>query len=231
MKRYAVKKAMLLAAGLGTRLKPLTNTIPKPMLPVAGRPLINFALARLARAGVRDVMINLHHLPEQIRRHVGTGNAFGLRAHYSLEPQILGTGGGLKQCEGFFGDDPFLLMNADTLIALDLNKLIDRHFDRGGIGTLVVRKRHAEDPYRPLAVDAHGRLAGFGTGTHFYAGVQIGTAALLRQLPSGRPSCLIADGIEPLLAGNRPFWTFLHTGEWNDVGTPDRYALAQTWAW
>lgn len=222
---------MLLAAGLGTRLRPLTDTVPKPMLPVPDTPLIDYALALLARGGIREVMINLHHLPECIRTHVGDGSRYGLRAHYSFEPEILGTGGGVKKCEGFFGNDPFLLMNADTLIDIDLNTLITHHHFHHTAGTLVVRALAAGVTYNPVSIDADGLLKEFGTGHHFYAGVQICTKALLDTLPSGQPACLIADGLKPLLAQGATIDTYLHTGRWNDVGTPERYAAAQHQGW
>jgi NDP-sugar pyrophosphorylase family protein len=93
---------MILAAGFGTRLRPLTNTIPKPLLPVGGTPLIVWNLLLLRRHGIRDVIINLHHLGELIEKELGDGSTVGMRISYSHEPTILGTGGGLKQAESFF---------------------------------------------------------------------------------------------------------------------------------
>ena len=110
---------MILAAGLGTRLRPLTDRIPKPLLPVAGRPMIDYTLAWVAAAGIRQVMINLHHMGDRIRQTVGR-ERFGLEISYSEEPVILGTGGGLKRVERFFTDSPFLVVNADVLTAVDL---------------------------------------------------------------------------------------------------------------
>ncbi|MBI4237820.1 MAG: nucleotidyltransferase family protein [Deltaproteobacteria bacterium] len=226
-----ITRAMVLAAGLGTRLRPLTDRVPKPLLPVGDKPLLDRALAQLAAGGVRDVMINLHYLPEAIRSHVGDGSAFGLRAHFSLEPQILGTGGGVRQVLEFFRGEPFVLMNADTLIQLDLADLIATHrATPGAAATLVVRALEPGEHYTALACDGQGRLRAFGHGAHHYTGVMVGTATLLQQLPSQRPACLVADGLKPLLAANTVIQTYWYRGYWNDVGTPERYAAAQVWA-
>ena len=104
-------KAMILAAGLGTRLRPLTNTIPKPLLPIAGTPLIVWNLLLLKRYGFHDVVINLHHLGPMIEQAVGNGSRYGLRIIYSREPAILGTGGGLKQAELYFSGESVLVLH------------------------------------------------------------------------------------------------------------------------
>src|SRR5687767_5450633 len=101
---------MILAAGLGTRMRPLTLLRAKPVLPVMNRPLLHWTLDLLARGGVRDVMINLHYLPDTVREAVGTGREFGLRVAYSMEPKILGTGGGPRKVRDFFGGEPFILV-------------------------------------------------------------------------------------------------------------------------
>lgn len=226
-----IRRAMVLAAGLGTRLRPLTDRMPKPLLPVGGKPLIDYALATLVTGGVREVMVNLHYLPELIQAHVGNGAAHGLRTEFSLEPQILGTGGGVRQAMAFFRNAPFVLMNADTLIQLDLADLIATHFAvPGAAATLVVRALEPGETYTALSCDGQGRLRAFGHGAHHYTGVMIGTPTLLQQLPAGRPACLVADGLKPLLAAGTVIQTYWYRGYWNDVGTPERYAAAQAWA-
>jgi MurNAc alpha-1-phosphate uridylyltransferase len=106
-------KAMILAAGRGERLRPLTDRIPKPMLTVRGRPLLEHQLQWLVRAGIREVVINLHHLGEQIRAHFGDGREFGVAIRYSLEPELLDTGGGIVKALPLLGPDPFLVLNGD----------------------------------------------------------------------------------------------------------------------
>src|SRR5579883_2046619 len=109
-------RAIILAAGLGTRLRPLTNNLPKPLLPIAGAPLIVWNLLLLRRHGVTEVIVNLHHLGHLIEQELGDGSRFGMTLAYSHEPVILGTGGGIKQAEPFFKGEPFLVLNGDTLL-------------------------------------------------------------------------------------------------------------------
>src|SRR5574339_386662 len=132
-------KAMILAAGLGTRLRPLTNTMPKPLLPVAGTPLIVWNLLLLKRHGFREVIINLHHLGPMIEQALGNGSKYGLRIWYSQEPVILGTGGGIKQAEPYFSGEPVLILNGDTLVEIDLDELCAFHHEQRAAATLVLR--------------------------------------------------------------------------------------------
>src|SRR3989475_6130544 len=131
-------KAMILAAGLGTRLRPLSNSVPKPLLPVAGRPLIVWNLLLLRRYGITEVIINLHHLGDLIEKELGDGSRFGMRLAYSRESVILGTGGGIKQAGGFFGRAPFMVLDGGTLLELDLREVGGVHTKRGAPATLVV---------------------------------------------------------------------------------------------
>jgi NDP-sugar pyrophosphorylase family protein len=125
-------KAMVLAAGYGKRLRPLTVYRAKPALPLLGTPLVEYTLAMLARAGVRELVVNLHYLPETIRSALQGRKADELRIHYSYEPSILGTAGGLKQAEPILDDGTFLLVNGDTLLDSDLAEPVEFHRARGG---------------------------------------------------------------------------------------------------
>ena len=113
-------RAMILAAGFGTRLRPLTDRVPKPLLTIAGHPMIAYPLAILRAAGIREVLINLHHHGEQIRDILGDGSAYGMRIEYSAEDPILDTGGAIKKAEPFLRGDTFVVMNSDILIDLRL---------------------------------------------------------------------------------------------------------------
>ena len=127
-------KAMVLAAGLGTRLRPLTYEIPKPMVPVLDRPVMEHILELLARHGFGQVIANLHYFPDSIREH------FGDRLSYRYEEQLLGTAGGVRACADFFGEEPFLVISGDALTDIDLTALVARHRESGGIATLSVKK-------------------------------------------------------------------------------------------
>ncbi len=152
-------KAMVLAAGHGTRLRPLTDTRPKALAEVGGRRLLEHVLRRLAEGGVTEVIINLHHLGNQIPAFLGKHGCFGVgRVTYSEEPVLLGTGGGLKQAAWFFDDgQPFLLHNVDVLSDIDLRALWRGHRDSGALASLAVMVRPTS---RPLCFDADGRLCG-----------------------------------------------------------------------
>src|SRR3954469_4313488 len=114
-------KAMVLAAGQGTRLRPLTDRVPKALVPVAGRPMIEYPLLLLKHYGIHEIVINLHHFGEQIEAYLGDGKRFGLQISYSKERQLLDTGGGLRKAKPFFKDETFLVINTDVLIDLPLS--------------------------------------------------------------------------------------------------------------
>jgi NDP-sugar pyrophosphorylase family protein len=152
-------KAMIFAAGRGSRLRPLTDTLPKALVEVAGQTLLEHVVLRLIGAGVTEVVINLHHLGEQIPPFVERHSGFGLRrVAYSDEPVLLGTGGGLKKAAWFFDDDePFLVHNADVLSTVDLGGLLLAHRRTQALATLAVMARPTK---RPLHFDSAGRLVG-----------------------------------------------------------------------
>jgi NDP-sugar pyrophosphorylase family protein len=228
-------KAMILAAGFGTRLRPLTNEIPKPLLPVAGRPLIVWNLLLLKQHGITEIIINLHHLGHLIEKELGNGSALGMRLTYSHEPVILGTGGGIKQAEAFFDRQPVLVMNADTLLELDLSELIRAHQARQPIATLVLRADPDAETWGPVEVDARqqvlrinkkGVLGVQAAATYMFAGVHVLDPRVLADVPSGRETSII-DAYVRALARGETIGGFPMTGYWSDIGTPDRYAEAQ----
>ncbi|MGH7917701.1 MAG: nucleotidyltransferase family protein, partial [Candidatus Binataceae bacterium] len=131
-------KALVLSAGYGERLRPLTETIPKPLLEIGGRPLIHYPLLMLKRAGITDVAINVHHLAALIEQALGRGDAMGLSITYSPETVLLGTGGPLLVLRDYFGKEPFVLLNCDTIIGLDLPAMIAFHRARASLATLAL---------------------------------------------------------------------------------------------
>jgi NDP-sugar pyrophosphorylase family protein len=228
-------KAMILAAGLGSRLRPLTNTIPKPLLPIAGTPLIVWNLLLLKRHGFHDVIINLHHLGPMIEQALGNGSKYGLRIYYSHEPVILGTGGALKQAESNFSGEPVLVLNGDTLFELDLEALCAYHQRRRAAATLVVRSDVDAARWGVVDVDAEERLVritGRGrtdageTRPRMFAGVHILHPRLLRDVPKGKASSIIDAYVAAIQRGDLVAGYEL-TGYWSDVGTPERYAQAE----
>ena len=228
-------RAMILAAGLGTRLRPLTDSLPKPLLPISGRPLIVWNLLLLRRHGVTDVIVNLHHLGHLIEQALGDGASLGLRIAYSKEPVILGTGGGLKQAEPFFGGEPFFVLNGDTLFEMDLSDMAAAHRRQGALATMAVRADPDPDRWGAVEVDGartvvringRGRQGGGRTEKRMFAGVHLMHPRLLADVPSGRESSIIDAYVRAIQSGGTVAGYEL-SGYWSDIGTPERYAQAQ----
>ncbi len=160
-------KAMILAAGLGTRLRPLTDDRPKALVEVAGRTLLEIALTRLNSFGIRDVIINVHHFADKIVHYLHVHKNFGMHIAISREDVLLDTGGGLKKTGWFFLDDstgadePFLLHNVDILSTIDLQRMVESHIEKKALATLAVQQR---DSSRLLIFDANQRLCGRRAG-------------------------------------------------------------------
>ncbi len=228
-------KAMILAAGLGTRLRPLTNTIPKPLLPIGGTPLIVWNLLLLRRHGFHQIVVNLHHLGPMIEQALGDGSKFGVRIVYSHEPVILGTGGGIKQAEPHFSGDPVLILNGDTLVELDLGALWDFHHTRQAAATLVLREDADAAQWGLVEVGANDqilRITGNGLSSpspaipRMFAGIHILHPRLLRQVPKEVPSSIIPPYVAAIERGERVLGYDLQ-GYWSDIGTAERYTQAE----
>jgi mannose-1-phosphate guanylyltransferase len=232
-------KAMILAAGLGTRLRPLTDTIPKPLLPVGGVPLIVWNLLLLRAGGIREVIINLHYLGSMIEETLGDGSRWDMRITYSHEAELLGTGGGLKAAGWFFDGQPFFVMNGDTLIDLDLRAFLDFHDLQGGVATLVLRDDPQAVQWGAVETDAQDRILRIkGQGivergakqavtSRMFAGVHILHPVILDDAPTGKPFSII-DFYTRVIADGSRLLGFVHRGYWSDIGTVERYTQAQT---
>lgn len=157
-------KAMVLAAGLGTRLRPLTDDRPKALVEVAGRTLLEITLARLRSLGIRDVIVNAHHFADRMIEYLAANANFGMNIVISREDVLLDTGGGLKKAGWFFAEDnkPFLLHNVDVLSTIDIGRMLESHQHSGALATLAVQQR---DSSRYLLFDREGRLCGRRIGT------------------------------------------------------------------
>lgn len=158
-------RAMVLAAGLGTRLRPLTDHQPKALVEVAGRTLLEITLGRLRAAGVSEVIINVHHFAEMVLQYLRINNNFGMRIEISQEDVLLDTGGGLKKAGWFFAeggsDEPFILHNVDVISRIDLGRMVERHTQRGALSTLAVQARETS---RYLLFDDGMKLCGRRAG-------------------------------------------------------------------
>ena len=222
-------KAMVLAAGLGTRMRPLTLLRAKPVLPVMNQPLLHWTLDLLKKSGVTDVMINLHYLPETVMEAIGNGRAFGLKVSYSHETKILGTGGGPRKVRDFFGDEPFILVNGDMVFDFDLRSLVERHRKAEARATLALRPNPDPKRYPPVRTKRGGRVtwlpgvAGKGKGTpSLFTGIHVIDPAILDRLDPG-PSDTVRDLYAPLVEEGETVLGVRASGHWFDIGSPLLY--------
>lgn len=229
-------KAFILAAGAGTRLRPLTDTCPKPMLPVAGEPLLVHTLRWLQRYGVEEVALNLHHLPEVVQDGLGEGTQFGMRLRYSYEPELLGTAGAVRRVADTapdFFNETFLVVYGDLLVNLDISELLAFHRMQGSRFTLALKRTTTPQSQGMIEVDATGRVTRFvekpqvwDGGDTANAGVYLCEPAVIAHLPPGF-SDFGHDIIPKLLREGTPVYGLPLTGYLLDIGTPEAYAQAQ----
>jgi NDP-sugar pyrophosphorylase family protein len=207
-------KAMILAAGLGARLRPLSLEIPKPVIPVLGQPLCGHAMAFLREHGAASFLLNLHHGPETVRETVTAWAAGRFPVEFMHEPEILGTGGGIGNAREHLRGGTFVTANSDVVARFPFGDALARHRADGALATLV-----RED----------GRIAGFGGAAPagafegFYTGYLIAEPELLDRIPRGRPSCIVRDTLVPLIATGAPICAFMTEGAFLDFGTPEDY--------
>jgi mannose-1-phosphate guanylyltransferase len=229
-------RAMVLAAGYGTRLRPLTDRIPKPLVQLGPERLIEAVLRRLVQAGIEEIAVNLHHLPEQIPAVIGTGERLGCVLTYFHEPEILGTAGGLKNAAGFLGAGPFVVANSDMVTDLQVLPLLRHHEASGASATLALREQDAER-YGSLLVDESGRVLDVvgalgiepaGQSRMHFTGLQVLEPELLGRIPDG-PAETPRDLWLPLLRerGGDALAAFAVRGYFSDVGTWDRLLETQ----
>ncbi|MBZ5486138.1 nucleotidyltransferase family protein [Halomonas aquamarina] len=208
-------KAMILAAGLGKRMRPLTDHCPKPLLPVAGKPLIAHHLERLAQAGIEEVVINVSYRAEQIVETLGDGSAYGLHLHYSVETTPLETGGGIQKALPLLGEQPFLLINGDVWCDYLPTPATLQGQD---LAHLVLVDNPAHHPAGDFAL-LGSRVAAQGEPRLTFAGVSIIHPALLAGHPPG--AFALAPLLKQAMASDRVSGEHF-TGPWVDVGTPER---------
>lgn len=211
---------MVLAAGLGTRLRPLTDAVPKALVQAGGKPLIAWQLERLARAGFREVVINLSWLGEAIEARLGDGRAFGLAIAYSREPQPLESAGGIAQARELLGPGPFALVNSDVYCDYDLGALRRRSLGPN-LAHLVLAPNPAHHPEGDFSL-ADGVVGNQGAPRYTYTGIALIDPALVAPVRPGEKSQL-APLLRAAAAGGRLSGE-LHAGLWRDIGTHERLA-------
>ena len=214
-------KAMVLAAGLGTRLRPLTYEITKPMVPVLDRPVMEHIVELLERHGFDEVIANLHYFPDSIREY------FGERLSYRFEEELLGTAGGVRGCAEFFGEEPFLVISGDALTDVDLGAFVARHREAGGVATLAVKQVPDTREYGVVLHDRDGRITGFqekpapeeALSDLGNCGIYLFEPRIFDYFPE-RPFVDWAQDVFPVLLENDvPFHIHEVREYWNDVGS------------
>lgn len=231
-------KAMILAAGLGTRLRPLTDDRPKALVEVAGRTLLEITIARLRDFGVHDVIINAHHFADQIVQYLQAKNNFGINIEISREDVLLDTGGGLKKAAYFFqdSDEPFLLHNVDVISAIDLPRMVQFHDTHKALATLAVQDRKTS---RYLLFDDESRLCGRKSGKDgaseivrpspnlrplAFCGIHVISPRLLEMLAEQGAFSIVASYLRLAGAGEEILGFQADEYYWRDLGTPENVA-------
>jgi NDP-sugar pyrophosphorylase family protein len=237
-------KAMILAAGLGTRLRPLTNDRPKALVEIQGHTLLEITLKRLSSFGVREVIVNVHHFADKVVDFLKANGNFGIHIEISREPLLLDTGGGMKKAAVFFrnvsgnNDEPFILHNVDVLSKIDLGKMVAYHTKNCALATLAVQARETS---RYLLFDEHTQLCGrragrdgipelVRTAAHFdalaFAGVHVISPRIFRMLGDEEIFPIVAEYLRLAVQGER-IAAFRADGYyWRDLGRPESIAQA-----
>lgn len=216
---------MILAAGRGERMRPLTDRTPKPLLVVRGKPLIEWVIAALASAGISELVINHAHLGEQLTAALGNGGRFGVSIRYSPEREALETAGGIAQALPLLGDAPFLVVNADLFCDYDFTQLATRTLG-DDLAHLVLVANPDHHPQGDFSLDdPAGRVSERGAAASMltFSGIGLYSPRLFSGIPTGHKAPL-APLLRKAMAAGRVGGE-RHRGEWNDVGTPERLAI------
>lgn len=223
--------ALILAAGMSSRLLQLSTLRPKPLLPVANETLLNWAVRLCVRAGLTEQAVNLHHLGEMIRAQLKDGAALGARVQYSEEPEILGTGGGIKKMAELFTPQTVVAINAKIVVDLDLTAVLDFHREQGALATMVLAPVANAEQWGAIGIDQRGQLTrlldeqrlGPGpTMNYMFTGIHVLEPELLKAIPSGS-CCIIRTAYTQLFKQGAPLAGYVHRGYFFEHSTPARY--------
>lgn len=228
-------RAMVMAAGAGTRLRPLTVDVPKPMVPIANRPVMEYTIENLKRHGITDIVLNLHHHPELIKKHFSDGRQWGVRISYSHEPKLMGTAGGVRQASAFFQKETFVVTSGDGLTDIDFTDLISFHKRKHAIATMALKKMTARFDYGVTLTRAGGRIQKFVEKPYWgdvfsdqvNTGIYVCEPSILSAIPARRVYDFGHDVWPALLSQKKPIYGRLTERYWCDVGNIAEYQKAQ----
>jgi len=223
-------KAMILAAGSGTRLFPLTRLRPKPLFPIHNIPLLELTINQLKEAGVKDIVINTHHLNQKINTYFQENMPSGVNITLKYEPHLLGTAGGIKNVEDFWDDQPFITINGDIIHTVDLNAAYQNHIKSGNLATLVL---HYYPRYNQVEIDQEGTIIGIreervretssATYRCAFTGIHIISPRFLREIPPHRYVDIISIYLQLIARGMKVRGYQVENHYWLDIGTPEDY--------
>jgi len=227
-----ITRALILSAGLGTRLRPLTDVMPKPMVPLAGKPLLEHLVRLCARFGVRDIAVNLHYLPHVVTDHFGDGAAFGVRLLYGLEAELLGTAGAVNSFREFFSE-PFFVIYGDVLFEVDLEAVAAAHAQSGATATVGLYRVDNPTECGLVDRDETGRILRFVEKPPVAftdlanAGLYVMSPKVLDYIPESGFCDFGHDVFPAMLAAGEPLYGHVLDGYVMDIGSPQKYERAK----
>ena len=232
-------KAMILAAGFGTRLWPLTIERTKPAIPFLNRPLIAYTIDYLKRYGITEIIINLHHEPDSVREQIGDGSEYGVKISYSLEePEILGTSGAIDNVREQLQDETFLIVNGKIITDLDLGAALETHRSKNAIATLMLKENAKREKFSQIVLDAEGNYSGFDkfpepqnptpsiqhlASPLMFVGIHILEPAIFKYIPRGIFSDSIRDVYPKAMEAGENIAAHVGAGNWFELSTLGRY--------
>jgi len=222
-------RAMVLSAGYGTRLWPLTEDRTKPAIPILGKPLVGYVAEYLARFGIDDIVVNLHHRPESVRKALGDGSQFGVKLQYVDEPEILGTSGALDNAKSFFLEDTFVVVNGKIITDIDLAAALDTHRKTGALATLVLLRNIKRELFTVVQTK-DGLVTGFGgmpsdndQDPLMFTGIQLMEPAIFRYVPQHVFSHSTTNVYPAAMAAGEKIAAHIAAGRWYELSTLQRY--------
>jgi NDP-sugar pyrophosphorylase family protein len=224
-------RAMVLSAGYGTRLWPLTEDRTKPAIPILGKPLVGYVAEYLAGYGFDEIVVNLHHRPDSVRKALGDGSRFGVKLHYVEEPVILGTSGALDNTREFFESDTFLVVNGKIITDIDLNAALDTHRKTGAIATLVLLPNTRRERFSVVETSGDRVVAFRGMPSEknvgptplMFTGIQILEPRIFDYIPRGVFSHSTTDVYPQAIANGEIVAVHVTNGRWRELSTLKRY--------
>jgi NDP-sugar pyrophosphorylase family protein len=224
-------RVMIMAAGKGTRLRPITDLVPKPMAPIVNRPALFHIISLLRRHGVTEIIMNLHHLPDVISGYFGDGTEMGVEISYSHETRLLGTAGGVKNNQAFLDGDTFLVMSGDALTDIDLTGLVAAHKRNGSIATLALKEVSDPSHYGVVVTDDDGQVVGFqekptreeARSRMCNCGIYVFEPEIFDHIPVGEFDDFGTRLLPDLLRQKVPFYGEAIDEYWSDVGNLDEF--------